>query len=128
MLIHRHARIGQRAKVYFVSDHDPSGLDLQRSWQEALGNFNAPVNEFARLGLTRGQVNDLDLRRFAIAVKPADSRSKTYIAEHGRDCWEVDVLPASALEAALEADIRSWFDSKQWARRSAEIERARELL
>jgi hypothetical protein len=25
--------------VYFVSDLDPSGLDLQRAWEEALNSF-----------------------------------------------------------------------------------------
>jgi hypothetical protein len=39
LLLHRHARTGQRAVVLFVSDLDPSGLDLQRAWQEALRDF-----------------------------------------------------------------------------------------
>jgi hypothetical protein len=31
-LHHRYARTGQRIIVYFISDLDPSGLDLQRRW------------------------------------------------------------------------------------------------
>jgi hypothetical protein len=38
LLIHRKATTGQSAVVYFVSDLDPSGLDLQRAWKEALEN------------------------------------------------------------------------------------------
>ena len=34
-LHHRYARTGQRIIVYFTSDLDPSGLDLQRAWEEA---------------------------------------------------------------------------------------------
>jgi len=40
----------------------------------------------------------------------------------------VDILPAAAIEDALDSHILSWLDVKQWKRRKAEIERARELL
>ena len=43
MLRHRYARNGQWAIVYFISDLDPSGLDLQRAWEEALANFGVRV-------------------------------------------------------------------------------------
>src|SRR6516225_2992252 len=36
LLQHRFVRTGQRVVVLFVSDLDPSGLDLQRAWEEAL--------------------------------------------------------------------------------------------
>jgi hypothetical protein len=53
MLNHRYARTGQWAIVYFISDLDPSGLDLQRAWEEALVNIGVWVSEFVRIGLTR---------------------------------------------------------------------------
>jgi hypothetical protein len=55
MLRDRHARTGQWAVVYFVSDFDPSGHDLQRAWEDALYDFRAPIKRFVRLGLTRDQ-------------------------------------------------------------------------
>ena len=58
MLNHRYARAGQWAIVYFISDLDPSGLDLQRAWEEALANFRVRVSEFVRIGLTREQVDE----------------------------------------------------------------------
>jgi hypothetical protein len=60
---------------YFVSDLDPSGLDLQRAWEEALANFHAPIAAVVRIGLTRAQVIEHGLDRLAIAVKPSDSRT-----------------------------------------------------
>ena len=70
MLRHRYARTGQRAIVYFISDLDPSGLDLQRAWEEALANFGVRVAAFVRIGLTREQVRGLPPRlREGIAVK-----------------------------------------------------------
>jgi hypothetical protein len=129
MLLHRYSRTGQRAMVYFVSDLDPSGLDLQRAWEEALANFSVRIADFLRIGLTRDQLADLPPRlRRGIDVKPSDSRSESYVLQYGERCWEADVLPASVIEEALEDHIRSWLDAKLLARRDAEIERARALL
>jgi hypothetical protein len=130
MLRERRARTGQWAIVYFISDLDPSGLDLQRAWEAALGNFTAPVWKFVRIGLTRDQVDDLDNARLreGIEVKLSDSRAERYIEQYGERCWETDILPASTIEEALDADIRSWPDADLWERRGREIERARALL
>jgi hypothetical protein len=130
MLNHRYAHTGQRAIVYFISDLDPSGLDLQRAWEEALANFGVRVPEFVRIGLTREQVDDLDSPplREGIAIKPSDSRAKRYIKQYGERCWEIDILPATVIKQALDDDVRSWLDGKLWQRRDAEIERARALL
>lgn len=108
MLNHHYARTGQWAVVYFISDLDPSGLDLQRAWEEALKNFGVRVAAFVRIGLTREQVDALDnprLRR-GIDVKPSDSRSKSYIAQYGGRCWETDILPASVIEQTLDVSPR----------------------
>jgi hypothetical protein len=79
MLGERYARTKQRAIVYFISDLDPSGLDLERAWRDALDNFNAPVVDFVRIGLTREQVRALPNRRLrqGIEVKPSDSRARS---------------------------------------------------
>jgi hypothetical protein len=55
------------------------------------------------------------------------ARAATF-AEYGDRCWETDILPAADIEAALDADIRSWLDGKLWSRRDREIERVRTLL
>jgi hypothetical protein len=129
MFDRRWAKTEQLPVVYFVSDLDPSGLDLQRAWEEALNNFGVfPV--FERLALTLGQVRDpgLDLDRLAIAVKPSDSRAKKYIAEYGDRCWEVDVLPSDRIRTVLDSHVDSWLDQAAWDRRHREIEQARSLL
>ena len=130
MLRHRIAKTKQLAVIYFISDLDPSGLDLQRAWEEVLANFNVRVAHFVRIGLTRVQVDALDNERLrqGIEVKPSDSRAESYTAQYGERCWETDVLPASVIEQAIDDHIRSWLDAKLWARRNAEIERARALL
>jgi hypothetical protein len=129
MLERRYKQTGQTAIIYFISDHDPSGLDLQRAWEEALENFGV-VCIFERIGLTIEQVEepDLDIERLSIGVKDSDSRSRSYIEEHGDRCWEADILPASVIEEELDGDIAAWRNERLWKRRAAEIERARKLL
>ena len=59
-LIRRHAMRLRRQQeetgllivVYFISDHDPSGLDLQRAWEQALKSFGAHF-DIIRIGLSR---------------------------------------------------------------------------
>jgi hypothetical protein len=130
MLRRRQAKTRQRAIVYFISDHDPSGLDLQRAWEQALEDFGIVVAAFVRIGLTRQQVARIANPRLrpGIEVKESDTRSADYIAEHGDRCWETDILPAAVIEAAISAHIASWLDRALWERRGTEIERARELL
>jgi hypothetical protein len=60
--------------------------------------------------LAHGARSPPGLRRFAAALRRRGS------------------LPAAIIEAALDADIRSWLDAKLWARRDREIDRARALL
>jgi hypothetical protein len=62
MLRRRQAKTGQEPIVYFISDLDPSGLDLQRAWGDALGHFGI-YPEFVRIALTRDQVRDPALIR-----------------------------------------------------------------
>ena len=75
-------------------------------------------------------MNALDNARLreGIEVKPSDSRSKTYLTEHGDRCWEVDILPATVIEQELDAHIHSWRDERLWRQRDREIERARTLI
>jgi hypothetical protein len=126
----RYAQTNQPAVVLFISDLDPSGLDLQRAWREALENFGAPVTDFVRIGLTLTQVDALANPRLrqGIEVKPSDSRARSYVAEYGGRCWETDILPATTIEQAINEQIRARLDIGAWQRRHEEIERARRLL
>jgi hypothetical protein len=132
MLRRRHAQTEQPAVILFVSDLDPSGIDLQRAWEEAMVDFGlyAFGCSFRRIALTREQVAapELDLDGLSISVKPSDSRAEAFIEQYGNRCWEVDVLPGNVIEAAVNAEIRSWLETKAWKRRDKEIEHARKLL
>jgi hypothetical protein len=129
LLPRRYAQTKQSAIIYFVSDLDASGLDLQRAWEQAMRDFGVDCI-FVRLALILDQVQDpeLDLERLAIDVKPGDKRAASYIEQYGRRCWEVDVLPADVIEEALDDHVLSWLNRKLWRQRDAEIKRARARL
>jgi hypothetical protein len=132
LLLERWHRYGQRAVVFFISDFDPSGLDLQRDWEEKLYWFGVRQVEFVRIGLTAKQIEGRNLERLGIEVKRSDTRSKEFLREYGERfgglCWETDVLPAEAISAALDAEIEGRIDRATWQRAAAEIETNRALL
>jgi hypothetical protein len=135
MIKHRYARTKQTTIIYFVSDHDPSGFDLQRAWEQAMADFGVDwMCMFVRVGLIYDQVrleHDVTgrpLERLSIEVKTGDSRSKKYLEQHGDRCWEVDILPAAVIQRDLDIYIEAWLDRQLWDRRGREIEVARKLL
>jgi hypothetical protein len=130
LLQRRCAQTKHWAIIYFISDLDPSGLDLQRAWEQAMRDSGVDDCTFVRLALTFDQVSnpDLNLDRLAIDVKPGDKRAASYIEQYGRRCWEVDVLPADVIEEALDDHGLSWLNRKLWRQRDAEIKRARARL
>lgn len=115
----------QLPMIYFLSDFDPSGLDLERAWKQSMDDFGVVV-EFVRLGMNAEQAADYpDL---SIEVKVSDARSKSFIEQYGDRCWEADVLPEDAIRVALDNDIGTWLDFQQWSQRTRDIEQARKLL
>lgn len=131
---------GQRPLVLFISDLDPSGLDLERAWKDILEGFLPEFRaeeHFLRIGLNYEQVEEQDLHHLSIEVKESDSRSENWMDSHqpagvlppdGDRCWEVDVLEADVIKTAIDRAIRARLDRSLWEQRAREIERARALL
>ena len=128
MLGERYARTKQMAVIYFISDLDPSGLDLQRAWEQAMDDFGC-VCFFERIALTPQQIeDDPALETLSLEVKRSDSRSTRFLEEYGDRYWEADILDAAVIQERLGQEINSWLDADLWNRRKAEIETARALL
>jgi len=72
-LIHRKARTGQSARVLFISDHDPSGFDLQRAWRDALDDFGVDFT-ITRIALTHDQVQNPALDISDVARRGIEDR------------------------------------------------------
>ena len=94
--IHQAAEaIASQAKpttIYYLGDHDPSGVDIPRVIERELRSMAPDVDlTFIRLGVTRDQIAEYNLP--TRPTKVSDSRSKGFEGES----VEVDAIPAPEL-------------------------------
>jgi len=117
---------GQDAIVLHLGDHDPSGIDMTRDIQARLDLFVGNV-EVRRLGLSMDQV-----RQYGPPPNPAkitDSRFAGYLAEYGRESWELDALQPQVIAALIRDAIQGdLIDEANWREAQAKQERGRGLL
>jgi hypothetical protein len=103
-------------RVYYVGDHDPSGLHMSVvDWPRRLAEYGARV-ELVRLALTAADTADPTLPGFPAADKRADPRYGWYIAQYGGRCWELDALSPVTLRERLREAIRGLIDWPAWQR------------
>lgn len=98
--------------VIHLGDHDPSGIDMTRDIQERLSLFAEGEVRVERIALNMDQV-----RQYNPPPNPAkitDSRAAGYIAEHGRQSWELDALEPRVLDAMIVEAIRKFVDTRAW--------------
>ena len=98
--------------AYFVTDHDPSGLDINRLYASILKNFWKIDCEDHRVMLKHDQVKSEDLPPAPTKVK--DPRAKWYMRKFSTNCWEVDALGRDKMQKTLEGEIRKIIDFKVW--------------
>ena len=111
-LIKEAADAGKECYVLFVTDHDPSGLDLNRFGAAILRNFwKLPVQD-VRVMLTIDQVKEFDLP--PAPAKVTDPRAKWYIQRFGHDAWEVDALGKQKMQEVLREAIEEFIDWEVW--------------
>lgn len=84
-------------RILFVSDHDPSGLEINKVTVREM-----PV-EVKRIALTLDQVKKY--RLLPIKVKRKDSRAKKYIEKYGDKAWEVEAIPPRSLLYIVEKKL-----------------------
>jgi hypothetical protein len=86
--------------VYQLGDHDPSGVDAWRSFQERVSGF-APHADvvFERLAVTPEQIDEYDLP--TRPTKRSDSRAGSFIGES----VEIDAIQPTVLRTIVENAI-----------------------
>jgi len=126
--------------AYYLGDWDPSGLDLERNLRDALERYSGRldlarvVSEYTAIDpeeffaeqsdnesfvWRRLAVNADDFDKFKIVpmlAKKTDSRSKAFAKKHGRQCAELDAIPADVLRERIEDAIHAHIDHDEWAR------------
>lgn len=86
--------------VYQLGDHDPSGVDAWRSFEERVRGFGLGGDAvFERLAVTPAQIEEHRLP--TRPTKSTDTRARGFVGES----VEVDALPAPVLRRIVEAAI-----------------------
>jgi hypothetical protein len=124
--------------VLYVGDHDPSGEDMVRDLRDRLNLFLDGGADLAvrKVALTMEQVERYNLPPNPARPPPpksgskkgTDSRSRAYIAEHGRDSWEVEALEPRTLQRMARAAVAGLVDGDKMSAVVAEEKRQRKAV
>lgn len=85
-------------RILFISDHDPSGLEI-----DAVTRRETPV-QVERIAITIEQIQRYRLP--SIRVKRKDSRADRYMEQFGDNAWEVEALPPRALLRIVDRKLK----------------------
>lgn len=108
------AEIEKPIFAYYIGDHDPSGMDLERDLRERIYRYCGRDFEWIRLAVVPEDFEEFNLLR--LAVKKSDTRAKAFLKAHGPYGAEVDALPPDVLRARVEEAIQSHIDAEEWNR------------
>lgn len=118
-------RDGQVPIILHFGDHDPSGKDMTRDIEDRLRLFMGGT-EVKRLALNADQIE-----RYNPPPNPAkltDSRAGAYIAEFGRESWELDALEPAVIADLIRDAVMGLRDPDLWAAAVEREDRHRDLL
>jgi hypothetical protein len=99
--------------VYYLGDHDPSGLNIEPNTHERLVGHAGDDTEiiWSRLAITEEQC--LSGQYLTCEVKKGDKLAREYLEKFDR-AVEVDAIDSTALRAMVEEKIVSHIDMDIW--------------
>jgi len=124
---------GKHIHIFYLGDHDPSGLDMDRDIKERLQlfageqlNFHFKNLAVKRVALTLHQVDQHNPP--PNPAKITDSRAKAYIDNYGDESWELDALEPHILADLVTAEVESLRDEALWEEACREEEKMKQEL
>lgn len=114
---------GKQPVIIHLGDHDPSGIDMTRDNEARLTMFAENDVEVRRIALNYDQVQKYNPP--PNPTKMEDSRARGYVAEYGRDSWELDALEPRVIIGLIKHEIHSLRDEDAWAEMEAKREKER---
>lgn len=113
--------------VFYLGDHDPSGIDMTRDIRERLALFSETMKiEIHRLALNYDQVEQW--KPPENPAKETDSRYAAYAEEFGESSWELDAVEPRTLAELVREGITDLIDQEQWDDVMQEEKRMRDGL
>jgi hypothetical protein len=112
--------------LLYVGDFDPSGLDIQRAFEETLAEHGC-FPEIVRVAITEDQIAELDATA-AEPVKGGDSRAEGFVARYGPVGYQAEAMRTSALHKLLRDIIESYVDASKMVAAQAIEDAANEYV
>jgi len=107
----------EEAVIFYLGDHDPSGLDMIRDIQSRLREMLAYDDMDSQLEVKPIALTMDQIEHYQPPENPAkltDTRAPDYVAEHGYSSWEVDALEPSVLDEVITDSIESVIDVEMY--------------
>jgi hypothetical protein len=100
--------------VFYLGDHDPSGIDMTRDVEDRLKLYSRIDDiEVVRLALNMDQI-----RRWTPPENPAketDARYSSYVKQFGESSWELDAVEPAQLAKLVTTAVLARRDASLWA-------------
>jgi len=103
---HRLKKEKKKLHLYFFSDHDPTGVDIERNFISQMNQLGCKFETIERVALTEQQIQQYNLPDSP--VKKSDSRARNWSG----GVVELDALDPSILEDLVRKSIEKTFDQK----------------
>jgi hypothetical protein len=100
--------------VFYLGDHDPSGIDMTRDIEDRLDLYSGGL---AYIRVDRLALNWNQVEQWKPPENPAkvsDSRFKTYMKKYGKSSWELDAIEPMTLGGLVETAITNLIDFEIW--------------
>lgn len=119
---------GKRAHVFYLGDHDPSGIDMSRDVYERLCLFAGVDARGSNIVLHRVALNMDQIEQLHPPENPAkltDSRAAEYVARFGNSSWELDAIEPAQLSELVRNAVYEIRDLDEWEKDVAKEEKMR---
>jgi hypothetical protein len=103
-------------QVYYLGDHDPAGLDIERDLRKKLCAMCKRTFNWNRLAVTTQDFFDIDVVGFPVKKNAARIKWEPYVKQFGDRCVEVDAINPGDIRNRLKAAIESHIDMAEWER------------
>lgn len=105
----RFSKSGKPAMTLIIaSDYDPEGLDLADDAIRSLRDLWDIPADYHRVGVTRSQIDELDLATDFNPAKTESSRFNAFVKKTGsNETWELESLPPEYLQEQIRAAIEA---------------------
>ena len=105
------AEVNKPICIYYLGDHDPSGMAIEQSLISRLKEFGVDA-AFSRLAITLDDIDTFALK--PLQAKKSDTRYRGYVAEHGTATVELDALPPDELRRRIVSAVESHINVTDW--------------